>query len=244
MDQEIISKIEKLKAELDSLRPFNQSQLKNLREWFRIGFIQNSNAIEGNSSTLSEVKVLLEDGVTVGWKTVKEIRETLNYGDVMSGLDNLFTDKNFAITENFVLGLHSDLMRWLLGIGEIWEWRKINIYVTGSEEKFPLPNQVPDLMRKYFNSDFISPKTLSDVAKIHFELVKIHPFVDGNGRIARLLMNIGLISIWYFPIVIPVVLRNEYIASLKNKKFEHWFEFFVQQVYENHKDYVRFLSNN
>lgn len=244
MSPEIISKIEKLKAELDSFRPFDQSQLKNLREWFRIGFIQNSNAIEWNSSTLSEVKVLLEDGITIGWKTVREIRETLNYGDVMLGLDNLFSDQKFKITESFVLKLHRDLMRGLLEKVECWTWRKINIYVTGSEEEFPLPSQVPYLMQEYFSSEFVLPKTIQDVAKIHFDFVKIHPFVDGNGRIARLLMNIGLIGIWYFPIVIPVAVRNEYISSLKDKHFESWFDFFVQQVYENHKDYVRFFSNN
>jgi Fic family protein len=85
------------------LRPFNTTQLKNLRAWFRIGFIQNSNAIEGNSSSLSEVKVLLEDGITVGGKTVKEIKETLNHGDVMQSLDNLFTEKHIEITQALVL---------------------------------------------------------------------------------------------------------------------------------------------
>jgi Fic family protein len=85
--------------------------------------------------------------------------------------------------------------------------------------------------------------SLEEVARIHFEFVKIHPFVDGNGRIARLLMNIGLISKGCFPIIIPVVLRNKYIHSLKGKHFERWLAFFLKQVYENHKDYVRFFSN-
>ncbi|GHV24951.1 hypothetical protein FACS1894176_02350 [Bacteroidia bacterium] len=100
---ELLQKILLSKTQLDALRPFNTSQLKNLREWFRIGFIQNSNAIEGNTSTLSEVKVLLEDGITVAGKTVREIKETLNHGEVMQELDNLFTEEKFAITEQFVL---------------------------------------------------------------------------------------------------------------------------------------------
>jgi Fic family protein len=82
----LLEQIHQQKAELDALRPLNITQLKNLKERFRIGFIQNSNAIEGNSSTLTEVKVLLEDGITVGGKTVREIRETLNHGDVMTTL--------------------------------------------------------------------------------------------------------------------------------------------------------------
>jgi Fic family protein len=79
---------------------------------------------------------------------------------------------------------------------------------------------------------------------LHFEFVNVHPFVDGNGRIARLLMNIWLISIGYFPIIIiPAVLRNDYISSLQGKDFQKWFDFFLRQVYENHKDYIRFFSN-
>ena len=98
-------------------------------------------------------------------------------------------------------------------------------------------------MTRFFSSSYIHPYSLEDVAKIHFELVKIHPFVDGNGRIARLLMNIGLISLGFFPIIIPVVLRSEYIYSVKDKHFDRRYEFFLQQVYENHKDYLRFFSN-
>jgi Fic family protein len=97
-------------------------------------------------------------------------------------------------------------------------------------------------MTSFFSAHFISPHTLEDVARLHFELVKIHPFVDGNGRIARLLMNIGLIDLGYFPIIIPVVIRNEYIYALKDKHFERRYDFFLRQVYENHKDYLRFFN--
>jgi len=111
MTHSLLDTILSQKAQLDALRPFNTTQLKNLKERFRIGFIQNSNAIEGNTSTLTEVKVLLEDGITVGGKTVKEIRETLNHGEVMSKLDDLFTQQTLLIGEAFLLSLHTDLMR-------------------------------------------------------------------------------------------------------------------------------------
>ena len=103
MTHPLLDKILAQKEQLDSLRPFNKTQLKNLKERFRIGFIQNSNAIEGNTSTLTEVKVLLEDGITVGGKTVKEIKETLNHGEVMNSLGNLFTDQKISITQELVL---------------------------------------------------------------------------------------------------------------------------------------------
>ncbi|GHV24948.1 hypothetical protein FACS1894176_02340 [Bacteroidia bacterium] len=135
-------------------------------------------------------------------------------------------------------------MRGLLEKEECGQRRNITVRVTGSEETFPNPSQIPELMKEFFTSDFSSPHSLEDVARLHFELVKIHPFVDGNGRIARLLMNIGLITIGYFPIIIPMVVRNEYISSLKGKQFEKRFAFFVQQVYENHKDYIRFFMNS
>jgi Fic family protein len=240
---ELTNKIQLLKSQLDAFRPFNQTQLENLRERFRIGFIQNSNAIEGNSSTLTEVKVLLEDGITVAGKTVREIKETLNHGEVMQSLDNLFTEKPFTIDEPFVLQLHQDLMRGLVEKSDLGQWRRIGVRVTGSEDVFPNPLKVPEKMKTFF-SDVSSLHSLEDVAKLHFEFVKIHPFVDGNGRIARLLMNIGLISLGYFPIIIPVVLRNEYITALQGNHFDYWLEFFLGQVYENHKDYVRFFTIN
>jgi Fic family protein len=80
----LLNQAQQFKHNLDTLRPFSDTQLQNLRQRFRIGYIQQTNALEGNTLTLSEVKVLLEDGITIGGKTVRELRETLNHGAIMT----------------------------------------------------------------------------------------------------------------------------------------------------------------
>lgn len=84
--------------------------------------------------------------------------------------------------------------------------------------------------------------TLEDVAHIHYDFVKIHPFADGNGRLARILMNLALLHLGYFPVIIPRVVRGEYIASLQGDHFDQRYQFFLRQVYENHKDYLKFFQ--
>lgn len=241
--KEYLSKIAELTSKLDALKPYDQTQLKNLQDRFRIGFIQNTNAIEGNTLSLSEVKVLLEDGVTIAGKTVRELKETLNHGDLMTELDNLFSDTKRKINEKSILWLHTTLMRGLVVDKHLWKWRTINIRVTGSNDIFPDPQNVPVLMSKFFESPICECKKFEDIARLHFEFVNIHPFVDGNGRIARLIMNLWLIKCWYFPIIIPVIIRNEYIESLRWQNFDKRYTFFLWQVYENYKDYLRFFSN-
>lgn len=124
----------------------------------------------------------------------------------------------------------------------VWSRRDIHVVASGSEETFPHPNQVRELIKDFVDASYLRPQSLEDVARIHYNFVKIHPFVDGNGRIARLLMNIWLIALWYFPIIIPIVTRHEYISSLQGNDFDIWYRFFVRQVIENHKDYVRFFT--
>ncbi|HMY81096.1 MAG TPA: Fic family protein [Candidatus Absconditabacterales bacterium] len=238
----ILTKIYTLKSQLDSLKPFDQFQLKNLQQWFRIAYIQNSNAIEGNTLSLSEVKVLLEDGITVGGKTLREINETLNHAEVMDNLDHFFI-VNSGIQKKILLTLHAELMKGCLEGTHCGKRRSIQVAISGSSDICPPPSTIPRLIQQFLNDTCTPPKQLEDIARIHYDFVKIHPFVDGNGRIARLLMNAGLISLGYFPIILPVVLRNEYIGSLRGDYFDKRYTFFLEQVYENHKDYVRFFKN-
>lgn len=243
--QSLLQEIQQLKKKLDALRPFDKTQLKNLQEWFRIGFVQNTNAIEWNTMTLSEVKVLLEDGITVWGKTIREIRETINHDKVLEQFPNLFeTNKKIKINEKLVLLLHMLLMKDNLPIENCGKRRKINIIISGSTDILPNPSQIPKLMWDFFTKTCKNIKSLENVARVHYDFVKIHPFVDGNGRIARFLMNLWLIWLWYFPIIIPVVIRKEYISSLKWENFDKRLEFFLRQVKENNKDYLRFFSNS
>ena len=238
-----LSLIESQKEQLDALRPFPVDQLRNLRERFRIWFIHHTNAYEGNTLTLTEVKVLLEDGITVGGKTVREMRETLNQDQLMTLFgDFLERTERCSFSETQILHMHQILMHDILSPENVWAWRTINVSVSGSDDSFPEPEEVPNRMKQFFASAVCSPRSLEDIAMVHWEFVKIHPFVGGNGRIARLLLNMGLVQLWYMPIIISTPVRGEYIDSLKGDDPEKFIQFFVRQVHENHKDYCRFFG--
>ncbi len=229
------------KSIIDALRPLSDAQLRNMREWFRVGFIHHTNAIEGNTLSLQEVKMVVEEGITIGGKTVRELQETINHGRIMDVVGDFFDGKRCVIDSEFICRIHRLLVEGLVDSGDAGVWRTIPIRVSGSEDEFPSPDEVSGLMDD-FVAQYGTISTLDKVASLHYDFVKIHPFVDGNGRIARFLMNVALVSLGYFPVVISRVVRQEYIGSLQGNNKEKWTQFFYWQLYENMKDYVRFLQ--
>lgn len=232
-----------IKSKIDNFRPFSSTQLSNLKSWFKIWFTAQSNAIEWNSFTNEEVKILVEDGITVWWKTIREVKETQNLAELTDIIWDFF-EKDFILTEEFLFDLHK---RLLTGIEKenLWKYRDIQVFITGSEDKLPSSKEVIKLMDnfiKYCNTD--SDNLLEKISKIHFDFVKIHPFIDWNCRLARLLMNLYLIKYWFLPIIFPVVTRLEYIKSLwKDKTAEDFYKYFLWQTYENTSDYLRFFED-
>lgn len=232
-----------LKSKIDKFRPFSSIQLNNLKSWFKIWFTAQSNAIEWNSFTNEEVKILVEDWITLWWKTIKEVKETQNLAELTDSIWKFF-DTDFILTEKFLLDLHKKLLTWIEK-ENLWKYRDIQVYISGSEDKLPSSKEVKKLMKEFIsfcNADTKNP--LSKISKIHFDFVKIHPFIDWNGRIARLLMNLYLIKYSFLPIIFPVVTRLEYIRSLwKNKSHDDFYKYFLWQTYENMSDYLRFFED-
>jgi len=232
-----------LKLKIDNFRPFSDLQLNNLKSWFKIWFTAQSNAIEWNSFTNEEVKILVEDWITVWWKTIKEVKETENLAELTDTIWNFF-ESDFVLTRNFILDLHKKLLLWI-ETEKLWKYRDIQVFITGSEDKLPSSKEVERLMGKFI--DFCNldiGNSLLKISKIHFDFVKIHPFIDWNGRIARLLMNLYLIKYWFLPIIFPVVTRLEYIKSLwKGKQESDFYKYFLWQTYENMNDYLRFFED-
>lgn len=242
-----INKYEKsvynLTSQIDKFRPFSSVQLNNLKSWFKIWFTAQSNAIEWNSFTNEEVKILVEDWITVWWKTITEVKETENLAELTDTIWDFF-ESDFELTHDFILDLHRKLLLWI-ETENLWKYRDIQVFITGSEDKLPSSKEVEKLMWEFIifcNSD--TDNSLSKISKIHFDFVKIHPFIDWNGRIARLLMNLYLIKYWFLPIIFPVVTRLEYIKSLWKWKTEtDFYEYFLWQTYENMNDYLRFFED-
>ena len=237
------NKILELQKIINTYKPLSHQQLSNLRNWFNIGFTTHSNAIEWNSYTLSEVKVLIEDGITVWGKTLRETQETQNLAALTRKIWD-FLESDFTLDESFLLTLHTHLLKDIEN-ESVWVYRNTQVYISGSEDIPPKSSQIQKLMDEFIV--FCNTKdtnTLKKISDIHFRFVKIHPFFDGNGRIWRLLMNLYLVKYGYFPIIFPVITRSEYIASLwKNKTAEDFYAYFLWQMYENMSDYLRFLED-
>lgn len=215
-----LAQVDILKSELDKLRPLSKQQVENLKRLFDIDFTYNSTAIEGNTYTLQETKIVLLDGITVGGKSTREHLEIINHKDAIDYIESLAKRSLKDLTRTDILNIHNLVLKGI-NSENAGVYRKVPVYVRlkdGSTHKFCDPLILIDEMDKYFSWLF-SDKTMHPIyiaAEAHTRLVSIHPFVDGNGRTARLLMNLILIHYGYPPAIIKVNQRSDYLDSIEN----------------------------
>jgi Fic family protein len=242
-----IKEIDELKKQIDKHRPLSKAQVENLKKYYRIGLTYSSNALEGNSLTETETKVVLEDGITIGGKPIKDHYEAMGHSEAFDHLYQLA--KTNIITEKDILKLHR-LFYYRLDAQNAGKYRKVKVLITGTEFTPPFPLQVPTLMKKFAAQISSKRKKLHPVefaAWLHKELVTIHPFKDGNGRTARLLMNLALLQAGYGITVIAPVVRAEYISALKKAQMsphsdQAFINFISTMVYESMNDFIRLLN--
>lgn len=209
--------IEKKKDLLDSKRPLDSRALNNLKKYFDVELTYNSNAIEGNTLTITETKVILEDGLTIGkGKSLREHLEVINHKEAIDYVDDIIT-KNIDISERVIKDLHYIILK-SIDNKNAGEYRKSNVLISGSAhrppEHFLVDENMKDLILWYKeNKDKVHPIKLA--AEFHFKFVYIHPFIDGNGRSARLLMNLILMMNGYPVTVIKIENRDEYMKALE-----------------------------
>ncbi|KKQ32646.1 MAG: Filamentation induced by cAMP protein Fic [candidate division TM6 bacterium GW2011_GWF2_37_49] len=243
-----IKDIDELQNQINFYRPFKKKFVDNLKEYFRIGLTYTSNAMEGNSLTETETKIILEDGLTVAGKPVRDHLEALGHSQAYDLLYKLA--KNNEIKEQDILKLHK-LFYYHIDIKNAGKYRKQQVFITGTEFVPPAPKLVPELMKKLINSMILMRQELHPIefaAVLHKELVSIHPFVDGNGRAARLIMNLALLQQSYVVTIIPPILRTDYISLLKRAQVEPkddkpFINFISTMVYESQKDYLRMIRS-
>jgi Fic family protein len=246
----LLSRIDRLKAKIDKKRPLSESELKQLNDYFKVGVTYSSNAIEGNSLTETETKVLLEDGITVGGKPLRDIYEATGHGDAYDFMLSASQNKKLAITETLILRLH-ELFYQRLDSGNAGCYRNVRVIITGTDYLPPNYDKVPSLMTafvKELNARKGKTHPVLLAAYAHRRLVDIHPFVDGNGRTARLLMNLILINSGYFVASIPPILRTEYLDALrvaqrKENASDTLFNTLIAECeFETQKDYCRMFG--
>ena len=213
LDNNFFDEVDSLKKELDGKRPIPKETLKSLRESINLEWTYNSNGIEGNTLTLRETQVVLE-GITVGGKSIKEHLEAINHEKAILFLDDLVKN-NEPISEWNIKNIHQLILKDIDN-ENAGRYRKENVTIKGATHIPPDYLKVPELMEKLIltYNTWSEYHPIIQAALLHGELVKIHPFVDGNGRTSRLLMNLDLMNSGYNPVIIKKESRLKYYEAL------------------------------
>ncbi len=228
LEEKTYERILRKKSVLDSLKPFDQGALARLQETFRVELTYNSNAIEGNSLSLSETKLVLEEGLTIGGKSMKEHLEVTNHSKAIDFIETLV--KKTAIAEQDVLNLHAMILD-RIDSENAGFYRRGGIRISGTDYSPPSPAKVPKLMQAVYqllNRKGGEPIEIASL--IHQRFVDIHPFVDGNGRTARLLLNLYLMRHGYPPVILLRVERKKYIRTVMVGQLDYQHEPFANFV--------------
>lgn len=214
------NEIDRLKTEMDNYRPLSLTEVKEIERQKKMDHIWSSSAIEGNTLTKYETISFLETGLTVSGKPIKDYLEILDLNDAFDFVKELSTqDIQYTLVDIMDINRIATL-KTSTSLGEAGKLRRIDVWPNGfPEEKYVSPSKIEDEMKaflKWYNED----KALHPVEKAaltHFKLVSIHPFIDGNGRTSRLLMNMELMKHGY-----PIIniqpdkeSRQEYMEALQ-----------------------------
>lgn len=204
------------KERLDGYRPLPGALVRNLNDWFRVELTFTSNAIEGNTLSRRETALVVERGITVGGKSLVEHLEATNHASALEWVMEQLAHEPIQIQEKDILRIHELILKGI-DDGNAGRYRNLPVRIAGSMVVMPNHRKVPELMEKFaawlHGAGSLHPVELASEA--HYRLVTIHPFTDGNGRTARLLMNMILLMSGYPAAIIRKRDRLGYITSLE-----------------------------
>lgn len=225
-------KIDRFKNKLDSLRPLPREVVQNLHEDLVLRWTYNSNAIEGNTLTLKETKVALE-GITVGGKTLREHFEAINHREAILYVEDIIK-RNEKFSAALIRRIHAFILK-NIDDENAGVYRRVNVTVAGADSIPPDALQVPadmDALEQWYNSMSRRLHPVEIAARLHSDFIKIHPFVDGNGRTARLLMNLELMKNGFPAVIFSVERRLEYYEALDRSHVYGDYEPFIDLIVE------------
>lgn len=207
--------LKKLKLYNDIKSKLSKVSFDSYKQAFDIEYTHNSTAIEGNTLSLIETKAVIEDGVAVGGKLLREIYEVINHNKAFQYVRHCIDEKR-PLDEPIVKDIHSMLMENIM-IGGVY--RMVDVYISGANHTPPTPNEMYHQVKNFYSdlslkSEQINPIELA--AWTHAEFVKIHPFADGNGRTSRLIMNYQLMVHGFLPVSIAKNERLYYFQALES----------------------------
>jgi Fic family protein len=241
-----LQKIDVFKEEISHYKSIDNNLLNKLKDFYRVSSVYSTNAIEGNTLTESETKVIIEDGITIGGKTVREHLEAINSAKAYDFIYTLLSSDR--ITEDNILQIHKLV---LSGIDDenAGKYRQEAVFISGTEYAPPPYKKVPELINMFIEklNKHGNEHIIIKAADLHAEFESIHPFMDGNGRTGRFILSLELIKNSYPPFIVYPVKRLDYINSLRVYNIKNDIaeirNFAVENIYETIKDLKRFLYN-
>lgn len=220
ISESLYKRILERKKALSLHRPLNKLQLQKLKEEFLVEYIYNSTSIEGNTLSLNETKLVLQEGITIGGKSLREHLDVTNQREAINYIE-MFVKGKRAIKEADILTLHRITLK---GISDYWagRYKTSQNRILGSKHRTTPPYRINSEMGNliyHLNSNPMKFNPIELAAFAHHEIVRIHPFIDGNGRTARLLCNLLLMKNGYPPIIIRAKERGKYFDCLEKAHF-------------------------
>ncbi|MBW9278106.1 Fic family protein [Bacteroides fragilis] len=232
----MLKEVDVLKEQLSSLRPLPEEALKKIQDAFDIEYTYESNRIEGNTLTLQETALVVNEGVTISGKSMREHLEAINHAEAISYIKDI-AKQDIEISERTIKEIHALILH---GIDRenAGRYRNVPVMISGSTHIPPQPYLIEKLMEdfilrfKQMEAEDVHPVLIA--AYLHDELVRIHPFIDGNGRTSRLLMNLYLLRHGY--VIITLKGSNDakvsYYMALEKSHTEQLPEEFQKVVVE------------
>jgi Fic family protein len=242
----LLTAIAAKKERLDRLRPLSPKALAKLEHYYDIEVTYTSNAIEGNTLSAVETTLVIEQGITIGGKPLKDHLEAIDHYEAMRYIRELGRRAE-RLTESGIRSLHSLIVqRSQADIAGRYADLPRYVRTETGRHTFPSPAEIPAMMGDFAAWLGGAPDTPETAFAAHLRLVDIHPFNDGNGRTARLLMNLILIRGGYPPIAVRPVDRLSYVRALQQSQAGHGNEGFIMLLYERLdatlEEYVSALS--
>ena len=243
----ILADIEAKKARLSKLRPLTAGEVERLREEFMVEFTYNSNAIEGNTLTLKETAMALE-GMTIDQKPLKDHLEAVGHRDAFLYVQDIAT-KDMPISESVIKNIHSLVL--INRPEDKGVYRRIPVRIMGAYTEPLQPYMVQPAMEGLIIENNKRTETMNiieRIARFHLEFEGIHPFIDGNGRTGRLILNLDLIRNGYPPINVKFTDRKRYYeafdAYYRDNDASKMTDLIAEYVNERLDEYLAVLENN
>ncbi len=229
--QSVLDEIDTLKLKLDQFKLFDSYRITQALE---LEYTFESNRIEGNTLTLRETDLVINEGLTISGKSMREHLEAINHQEAIAYIKHLI-DKNTNLNEREVLSIHNLILRGISS-KDAGKYRNVQVMIKGSSHLPPQPFIVPKQMEDFFiwfetNKNALHPVILS--AELHERLVTIHPFIEGNGRTSRLVMNLILLQKGYV------------IANIKgdyDTRMQYYNALETAQTKNNKEDFLLFVA--